>query len=152
MADEAWIHATAIAIDGRGVLMRGPSGSGKSRLACDMLFHASESGREACLIGDDRIALRREGNAVIARGHPHIHGQIEVRGHGIMVLRATERAKIDWIVEISGNGERLPDRADAETLLLDVRIPTLMVSSGTVSATALLGRMLGTPVFTPDNR
>ncbi|MEC9182929.1 MAG: aldolase, partial [Pseudomonadota bacterium] len=41
------VHATAIAIDGKGVLLRGPSGSGKSDLALRLL----EAG--GVLIGDD---------------------------------------------------------------------------------------------------
>ena len=49
------IHATCIALDGRGVLLRGPSGSGKS----DMALRLIDAGAE--LVADDRVDLDAPG-------------------------------------------------------------------------------------------
>jgi HPr kinase/phosphorylase len=142
-----WLHATAIALDGRAVLIRGPSGSGKSRLACDMLYHASEAGREARLIGDDKILVWQEAGAVMARGHPEIQGKLEIRGHGILALPMLQAAPVEWIIDISGLNERLPEAAFGVSRLFDFSFPTYFVSSGSVTATALLGQMLRNPAF-----
>ncbi len=141
------IHGTAIAIDGQAILIRGASGSGKSRLAADLLFHASEAGRDAALIGDDRVTLRREGNTIIVGGHPAIEGLMEIRGHGIIEMRRKSHAKLAWLIDISGDGERLPSRGEAIADVMGIAIRTFNVSTGTVSATALLGQMLRTPAF-----
>lgn len=49
MAASAHIHGTAVAIDGRGLLLIGPSGAGKSDLALRLM----EDG--AALVGDDAL-------------------------------------------------------------------------------------------------
>src|ERR1700709_2175376 len=54
------VHGTCIALDGEGVLLRGPSGSGKSDLALRLI----DGG--ALLVADDQTELRRRGDAVIA--------------------------------------------------------------------------------------
>jgi HPr kinase/phosphorylase len=145
----SWVHATAIAIDGRGVLIEGPSGSGKSRLACDLLFHASEAGRDAALVGDDRVHLRREGMSILAKGHPAIAGQLEIRGRGLMPMRTIPEAPIAWIVRISGDQDRLPEPRPASSQLLELPVETYWISNGNVAATSLLGSMLRTAAFMP---
>jgi HPr kinase/phosphorylase len=142
-AEATTIHATAIAIDGAGVLFRGPSGAGKSRLACDMLYHAGEAGRDARLVGDDRVALAVSDGRLTARGHPAIRGRIECRGLGILHFPVADEAPLRWIVEISGTGERLPEPAVQPTRILGCEVPTYLVSSSKVAATALLTLLFG---------
>jgi hypothetical protein len=144
-----WVHGTAVAIDGRGILILGPSGSGKSRLACDLLFHASEAGRDAALIGDDRVHLRRESAQVFAKGHPEIAGQLEIRGRGIMAVRTVPEAPVGFVVRISGDEERLPESGAPVSFLLDQPLETYWISNGNVAATSLLGSMLRTAAFMP---
>ncbi len=79
------IHATAIAIDGWALAIRGPSRSGKSTLALALLA-CSRPGRAIHLVGDDRVLLRHEGGAVLVSPHPRIAGLIERRGCGILSL------------------------------------------------------------------
>ncbi len=55
MADTLTIHATAVALDGVGVLLRGPPGSGKSDLALRLIDQGAR------LIADDQTALSRHG-------------------------------------------------------------------------------------------
>ncbi len=143
----ASIHATAIAVDGMGIVITGPSGSGKSRLALDMLFLAREAGRAAALVGDDRILLTRRGEVLIAQGHPAITGRIEARGHGILRVQTIQEARLHWHVILSADGERLPPAPRGVSHLLDVALPTFHVSSGLVPASALLLQMLHGPAF-----
>src|SRR5205823_6262581 len=72
------VHATAIAIDGYGVLLRGQSGAGKSDLALRLI----DAG--ASLVTDDQSVLSRRGDAIIVRAPGRISGLMEVRGIGIM--------------------------------------------------------------------
>ena len=70
------IHASAVALDGQGVLILGPSGAGKSALALQLI------GLGAQLVGDDRIALDRVGGDVIASAPAALAGLIEARLRG----------------------------------------------------------------------
>ena len=64
------VHGTCIAIDGDGVLLRGPSGSGKSDLALRLI----DSG--AMLVGDDQLQLSRMGDQLIVRPPDLLSGQL----------------------------------------------------------------------------
>src|SRR5437588_5560986 len=94
MDDRVLMHGTAVAIDGRGVLLRGPSGSGKSDLALRLI----DAG--ARLVADDQTELRRDGDAIIARAPPTIAGMIEVRGLGIVRIEALPAAPVALLVDL----------------------------------------------------
>lgn len=72
------LHATCVAVAGRGLLITGASGRGKSALALQMM------GLGAALVADDRVELRRTGNALTASAPPAIGGLIEARGLGLL--------------------------------------------------------------------
>lgn len=102
----AVLHATAVAVEGRGFLFVGPSGSGKSTLALQLLGHGAE------LISDDIVALKPSINAPIlacpARGQEA--GRIEARGVGILRVGATTSAPLCLIVDMGVvEQERLPE-------------------------------------------
>ena len=71
MADKTQIHATAVALEGLGILLRGPSGSGKSDLGIRLID------RGAVLIADDRVDLRRRGDNILASPPNALAGKIE---------------------------------------------------------------------------
>ncbi len=95
------IHATAVAINGRALLISGRSGAGKSRLAI-ALVAASTRSRRIVLIGDDRILLVQSGHELEARPHPRVAGFIERRGLGIVSMPWRERALVAGLA-ILGN-------------------------------------------------
>ncbi len=99
------LHASCVAVDGRGLLILGPSGSGKSALALQLMAFGAR------LVADDRTEITREGAALMARCPPAISGLIEARGVGI--LRATPLPQAALVLAVDlGRVEidRLPQR------------------------------------------
>lgn len=75
-------HASCVAFGDAALLIRGPSGSGKSSLAFELISLG------AVLIADDRVVLQRVGGQIKASAPDALAGMIEARGIGI--LRAPE--------------------------------------------------------------
>jgi HPr kinase/phosphorylase len=112
------VHATCVAIDGAGVLLRGPSGSGKSDLALRLI----DAG--ALLVADDQTELRREGDEVVATAPATIAGQLEVRGLGIVETPTAARAPLRLVVDIVSPAEveRLPEEHTARYCGIEVSL------------------------------
>ena len=72
------VHATCIDVDGVGVLLRGPPGSGKSDLALRLI---SDGAR---LVADDRAELTVDSGQITVSPPSEIAGLIEVRGLGVL--------------------------------------------------------------------
>jgi len=96
----AWVHASAIALGERGLLITGAPGSGKSRLARQMIDLATAQGLFAAMAGDDRVLLRTAGGRLLASGHPAIDGRMELRGLGIMPCSAIKAVRIAAVVAL----------------------------------------------------
>ncbi len=100
------VHGTGIFIDGKGVLIKGASGSGKSDLALRLMGHGGE------LIGDDYVEVSRMGqDQVVMQAPETIAGKIEVRNVGILNVPFRHMARIDLVVELVldvASLERLP--------------------------------------------
>ena len=71
------IHATTVQLGAHGVLIIGPSGSGKSDLALRLI------GEGALLVSDDQTRLTLKDGRLIATAPATIAGRIEARGIGI---------------------------------------------------------------------
>ena len=116
------IHATAILLDGKGVLLRGPSGSGKSLLALYLLDVFAARGRDASLISDDRVDIALEGTKVVLHAPATIAGLIELRGHGIVRRPFRSGTRLDLVVDLVPALERMPENDDFKCALLGVEI------------------------------
>jgi HPr kinase/phosphorylase len=125
------VHASAVLVGARAVLIQGPSGSGKSSLAMALL-QAAERGelRFARLIGDDRVHLEAAHGRLVVRPASALEGQIEVRGLGIRLMAHEPLAVVGLLVELGAAAERLPEAEQQEGLLLGVRLPRLAVAAG----------------------
>ena len=90
------VHATAVAIDRRALVIIGRSGSGKSRLAA-ALIAMSIPRRPVLLIGDDRVLLTRAAGSIVVRPHPRIAGFIERRDLGLVAVPWRTRAIVEGV-------------------------------------------------------
>ena len=99
------IHATTVAIDGRAIVLRGPSGSGKSDLALRLI----ETGAE--LVADDRTELREVNGCLIAASPKSISGLLEVRGVGLLSLPHRDGVPVALLADLDPTRPppRLPD-------------------------------------------
>jgi HPr kinase/phosphorylase len=131
MADQTpTVHASAVLVGARGVLIRGPAGAGKSQLAL-ALIQAADTGllRFARLVGDDRVHLEAHHGRLLVRPTAVLAGLIEVRGLGIRRLEHEPMAVVGLVVDLAAeDAERLP--AAGETVLLGVPLRRLAVASG----------------------
>jgi HPr kinase/phosphorylase len=125
------VHASAVLVGARAVLIQGPSGSGKSSLAWALL-QAAERGelRFARLVGDDRVHLEATHGRLLVRPASVLEGQIEVRGLGIRRMPHEPVAVVGLLVELGAATERLPEAEQQEALLSGVRLPRLAVAAG----------------------
>lgn len=92
--DGETVHASVVAFAGRGVLILGASGTGKSELAARLI------GRGAGLVADDRVRLVRRGDALVASAPARIAGLIEARGIGLLRLPAVPEAVLVLAVDL----------------------------------------------------
>ena len=100
---EVLLHATAVAVDGHGLLILGPSGSGKSYLAIEMLALGAD------LISDDRVWLRSGGTEIILYTAEPVMGQIEARGLGLLSCPMQTCVPLKYCLDLSLISEaRLP--------------------------------------------
>ena len=121
MIDTLLVHATAIAIEGNAILLRGPPGAGKSDLALRLIDGGAR------LVADDQALLRRADNQVFARAPAEIAGLIEVRGVGILRVDLISEAPIALVADLvpSTQIERIPDNRFEKVLGLAIPLITL---------------------------
>ena len=123
------VHASTVAIDGRAVLITGPSGSGKSDLALRLID------RGFVLVSDDRTIVRRDGDRLLASAPPQIAGKLEIRGIGIIEMEAASDVPIALIVELTGDIQRRPEDS-RERPILGVALPLVTIDAMTASASS----------------
>lgn len=116
--DETVLHASAVDIEGRGVLILGASGSGKSGLALTLM------GYGARLVADDRVVLHRSNKGLIASAPATIAGRIEARGIGILSAHHVENSLVRLVVIMDEmETDRLPPRRSKK--VLGISLPML---------------------------
>lgn len=117
------IHGTGLVLDGAGVLMRGPSGSGKSLLALELLDRQAARGAPGMLVADDRVDLTVEDDAIVMRPPKTIAGLVELRGRGIVRRPFAASAKLDLLVDLVDEQTRMLEEEALTTDLLGVTLP-----------------------------
>jgi HPr kinase/phosphorylase len=132
MTNGASVHASAVLVGNRAVLICGPSGAGKSRLAFDLIL-AGRSGQipQAVLVGDDRVHLEAGQGQLVVRPAPELAGLIEIRGLGIRHCDFAEEAIVGLVVDLAAtDAERLPPPEALLTRICGVKIPRIPVGAG----------------------
>jgi HPr kinase/phosphorylase len=123
------VHATGIVLGGIGLMLRGPSGSGKSLLALALLDEWQLRGRESALVADDRLDLSVENGALSMAAPPQIAGLIELRGRGIVQLPFIQQAEVRLVVDIVPTLERMVEEVALQTSVMGVTLARCPVPS-----------------------
>jgi HPr kinase/phosphorylase len=127
------IHASAVLVGAKAVLIRGPSGSGKSLLAWNLVQAGAHGDLPfARLVADDRAYVEAHGSRLLVRPAPQLAGMIEVHGLGIRQLAYEPKAAIGWVIDLaSPDGARMPGKEAQETTVLGVAVPLLSIATDT---------------------
>jgi HPr kinase/phosphorylase len=136
----ATVHASAVLVGSRAVLIRGPSGAGKSRLAFE-LIEAARCGlvRFARLVGDDRVHLEAAGGRLLVRPAETLAGLVEVRGVGVIRLPHEPSAVVGLVVDLgAADAERLPAERDKTTDIQGISLPRLAVAPNSAALQTVL--------------
>ncbi len=133
------IHASCVAIGGRGILLRGPSGSGKSDLALRLIDRYTD----CRLVSDDRTDLVMREGILYAHAPARIAGLLELRGVGIVTLPFQAEAAIALLVDLVPRETvpRLPieeggHQADRSVTLAGLTLPGLALHAFDASTPA----------------
>jgi HPr kinase/phosphorylase len=132
MNETPTIHASAVLVGARAVLIRGAPGSGKSTLALDLIRGGAAGAFPfARLVGDDRLHLEAANGRLLVRPAAALAGLIEVRGLGIRRVPFEALAAVGLIVDLdAGDAERLPAPESAVAEVAGICLPRLAVAPG----------------------
>jgi serine kinase of HPr protein (carbohydrate metabolism regulator) len=144
MAEAPSEHGCAVLAGARAVLIRGPSGSGKSRLALALIEAADRLGFTR-LVADDRVHLEARHGRLLARPAPALRGLIEVHGLGIRRLPYEPVAVVGLVVDLAApDAARLPEPAGQQAIITGIRLPRLAVAAGEDPLPPVLASLTGT--------
>lgn len=127
-APPLYLHANALLLGEKGLLLRGPSGSGKSALTLALMSRFEARGDFARLVGDDRVGVEARCGRLVARPHPAIAGLLEIRGLGLMRVAYEAACVLHAIVDIRGPGEtpsRHPEADEKTASICGIALPRL---------------------------
>jgi serine kinase of HPr protein (carbohydrate metabolism regulator) len=144
VTDAPTIHASAVLIGPKAVLIRGPAGSGKSQLAWQLLqgtLLGAQAGALpfARLVADDRAHVEARAGRLLVRPAPALAGLIEIRGLGIRRLHHEPVAVVGLVADLAAaDADRLPAAACGQTDIAGVTLPRLAVAAGQTALPLLL--------------
>lgn len=133
MSSQHTMHATAVYLRGCAapflpdhplgdvaVILRGPSGSGKSDLALRLMARYG-----ATLIADDQVVLSTIAGQLVCAAPAAIQGLLEVRGLGLIKTAHQAKAPVALVVDLVARVDvpRLPE--DATVTLCNIAVPFL---------------------------
>ena len=124
------IHSTCVTLNGKGILIRGRSGAGKSDLALQLIA------QRATLVADDYCIINVLKNQIIATCPKNTQGAIEMRGYGIINLPYQKTTRVHLIVDLlkARDIPRLPD--NPFICFEGINLSHIMVDPTTASAAA----------------
>lgn len=142
------LHATAIVLGDRCVLVTGPSGSGKTTLALSLIARWSGDGRYARLVSDDQVFLSARHGRLVCRQASTIAGLAEIVPLGPREVAAAPAAVVDLVVALRPAAEiaRLTEIGEVE--LAGVAVPSVGLSMRSASASVVaVASLLGEAPF-----
>ncbi len=129
-------HATTIQLDGEGVMLCGPSASGKSDLGIRLIENGAK------LVADDRTVLTLDNKKVLASVPKEISGKMEIRGLGIITIDVVVKTHLSMVVELvnAKDIKRYPVKKNID--LLGVTLPLIHLYAFEASAPVKIRRAL----------
>jgi len=129
------VHASAVAVGERGVLVRGASGSGKSSLVLGLIDRDPDT---SFLVADDRVLLAAVDGRLEASPPETIAGRLEVRGLGIVAVPYVSPCGIGLVVDLlpAERCPRFPEPRERTTVLLGHALRRLLLPIGAVDGPA----------------
>jgi len=135
------LHASCVALDGRGLLILGKSGSGKSRLALELMAYG------AALVSDDQTIITARNGRPYATAPAPLRGLIEARGFGLLAAETEIRARLILAIDLDRTEtDRLPP--DRSIDLPGGPLPLLHRTAAASDAASLLQYLKGARVDT----
>jgi HPr kinase/phosphorylase len=126
-ANKTTVHASCVLIGRGAVLIRGDSGSGKSRLALALI--GALRGR-ARLVADDRVHLFAAHGRLLAAAPDAIKGRMEIRGLGIRAVDFEPLALVTLVVDLAAaDAARMPEDGARSTEISGVKLSRLPVAA-----------------------
>lgn len=122
------LHATCVALHGRGILLTGASGAGKSDLALRLIDRGAE------LVSDDGTIVEARDGRLHARPPATIAGRIEVRGIGILIMPCRAEAVLALCLALDAAVPRLPEDVPAMRAIEGLALPLLALAPFEASA------------------
>lgn len=137
LARHQFMHGTLLEIYGSGVLLRGPSGIGKSETALELVRKGHH------LVADDSVLAYRREHHLYGRSPDHLKSLLEVRGLGIIdvkrlfgITSILDNCEIKYIIDLTtlediNNHSRLSEDVQYEEIIgLKIPIVSLPVTHG----------------------
>lgn len=133
LAKSDCFHGVLLNMYGKGVLIRGESGIGKSEVALELLHHGHQ------LVADDRVDCYQIHNTVVGMPPKILEGLLEIRGVGIIDISrmygantTLSKSKIDVVVELTpwdkeANYDRVGIEETKYETIMDVEIPKIIL-------------------------
>ena len=123
------IHGTSVEVNGAGILLRGPPGSGKSDLALRLISEC-----DARLVADDQVEVSLRDGILVARAPETLAGMIEVRGLGIARFDHHASWTIHLVIELCDSVARFPE--PRQTVIAGCPLPAWRLRAREASAVA----------------
>jgi len=140
-ADDSTIHASAVLVGAKAVLIRGPAGSGKSQLVWNLLNAAAQGVLPfARLVADDRVHVESRSGRLLARPPQALAGMIEIHGLGIRRVEFEALAAVGTVIDLAANdASRHPGALS--TVVTGVTVPRLAVAAGMAALPMVLAAL-----------
>jgi serine kinase of HPr protein (carbohydrate metabolism regulator) len=143
------VHATAVVVGTSGLALVGPSGSGKSSMALELIAGARRAGHFAALVSDDQIFVDAVNGRVLAHAPQSIKGMIELHGSGIGRIETVESVVLQLALGpiTADSSNRIPEENQCWSPMSGVSLPLRFIDRRGADPFSRLGALIpGFPV------